>query len=99
MAKQMIDILLDNGEDLTIAGGDFAAGESTAQHQRQLLLNNNGDFKQSPAICVGAFDYLDDENFQNLMRAISIQFMKDGMDVKSVVLNASGTVNSDAYYP
>ncbi len=99
MAKQMIDIVFDSSEDLAIAGGDFAADESTAQHQRQLLLNNYGDFKQNPAICVGAFDYLDDENFQSLMRAISIQFMKDGMDVKSVVLNASGTVNSDAYYP
>jgi hypothetical protein len=99
MATQMTDIGLDTGEDLAINAGDFSMEESTAQHQRQLLLNNNGDFKQSPAIGVGVFDYLDDENFQNLMRAISMQFMSDGMDVKSVVLGSDGIINSDAYYP
>ena len=95
----MLDITLDGSEDLVIDGGDFAADESTAQHQRQLLLNNYGDFKQNPEVCVGAFDYLDDENYQSLMRQISIQFMKDGMDVKSVILDGSGIINSDAYYP
>jgi hypothetical protein len=102
MATQMIDVGLRSvtgGEDAVIVAGDFSKAESTATHQQQLILNNNGDFKQNPAICVGAFDYLDDENFQNLMRTISVEFTKDGMDVKSVELAPNGIIKSDAYYP
>ncbi len=98
MAKEMIDIGLDAGEDLSVVGGDFMCVESTAQHQRQLVLNNKGDFKQNPTICVGAFDYMNDENYQELMRAISIEFTRDRMDVQSVVLSQAGIVNSDAIY-
>ena len=94
----MIDIGLDETEDLRIAAGDFLSQESTAQHQRQLILNNKGDFKQFPTICVGAFEYFDDENFQGLIRAISIEFARDGMDVKSVNLSPGGVINSDAFY-
>jgi hypothetical protein len=99
MAKQMTDITLDVTEDLTISAGDFSLKENTAQHQQQLILNNNGDFKQSPMLCVGAIDYLDDENFQELMRKISREFIQDGMDVKRVELSPEGIVKTDAYYP
>ena len=99
MARQMRDIGLDSSEDLEINAGDFIAGENTAQHQRQLIFNGNGDFKQTPTICVGAFGYLDDEHFQELMRKISLEFSKDGMDVKKVSLNIDGIIDTDAYYP
>ena len=95
----MIDITLDSNEDLEIANGDFLSTESTAQHQRQLILNNKGDFKQNPSICVGAFGYFDDENFQGLVRAVSIEFSKDGMNVQQVQLSPAGIINSDAFYP
>ena len=94
----MIDIGLDAGEDLSVVSGDFLCAESTAQHQRQLILNNKGDFKQNPTIGVGAFDYMNDENYQELMRAISIEFTRDGMDVQSVVLSQAGIVTTDAIY-
>lgn len=94
----MIDIGLDAGEDLSVVSGDFLCAESTAQHQRQLILNNKGDFKQNPTIGVGAFDYMNDENYQELMRAISIEFARDGMDVQSVVLSQAGIVTTDAIY-
>lgn len=95
----MIDITLDLTEDLAISAGDFSMRENTAQHQQQLILNNNGDFKQSPMLCVGAMNYLDDENFQGLMRKISREFTQDGMDVKRVALTPEGIVKTDAYYP
>ena len=98
MAKQMADIGLDDTEDLAITVGDLMIMESTAQHQRQLIMNNKGDFKQNPTTCVGAFEYLDDEHFQALIRAISIEFTRDGMDVISVGLSADGTISSDAFY-
>jgi len=99
MATQMIDIGLDASEDAAILYGDFIESESTSQHQRQLILNNKGDFKQNPTICVGVPDYMDDENFGNLIRAISIEFAKDGMDVKRIELTPAGVIKSNAYYP
>lgn len=99
MARPMIDIGLDATEDLEIATGDFVVVESTAQHQRQLILNNKGDFKQNPTIGVGVLNYMDDENFQQLIRAISVEFARDGMDVKRVSLAKDGVIKSDAYYP
>ena len=98
MAKQMIDIGLDANEDAMTMSGDFILTESTGQHQRQLILNNKGDFKQNPTICAGAFNYLDDEHFQALVRAISIEFSRDGMNVKKVSIGADGSISSDAFY-
>lgn len=98
MARQMMDIGLDTNDDLSINSGDFSVIESTAQHQRQLLLNNKGDFKQNPTICVGAFEYFDDEHMQGLIRAVSIEFSKDGMDVQSIMLSPKGVVKSEAFY-
>jgi hypothetical protein len=96
--KNLIDIELDASEDLQIAGGDFALGESTDEHQKQLIFNNKGDFKQNPTVCVGAFGFLDDESKQNLIRQISVEFTKDGMDVKGVSLSREGIINSNAVY-
>ena len=97
MAKRMIDIELSDSYDLATPSGDFNVVESTAQHQRQLLLNNKGDFKQNPTICVGTVEYFDDEHLQELTRAISVEFTRDGMEVKSIKVN-NGTIVSDAFY-
>jgi hypothetical protein len=98
MAKQMFDISLGDDEQPDIQAGDFVIAESTAQHQRQLILNNKGDFKQNPTIGVGAFDYFDDEHKQDLIRAISVEFSKDGMDVQSIKLGKDGVLQSDSFY-
>jgi len=98
MAKQMIDMGLDDDEDLKITAGDFSAEESTAQHQQQLLLNGKGDFKENPTLCVNAFSYLDDENFQGLIRAVNIEYNRDGMEIRKVSLLPNGTISSDAVY-
>ena len=94
----MYDIALDGGYDLVFENGDFGISESTAAHQQQLILGNKGDFKQNPTICVGAFNYLDDEHFQELIRNISVEFTRDGMDVIHVQLAPDGTIKSDAFY-
>ena len=99
MATKMIDIGLTDNADTSIAAGDFTSVESTAQHQKQLILNNKGDFKQNPTLCVGAFEYFDDENIQELVRAISVEFTKDGMNVSGVALDKAGVINTNAYYP
>ena len=103
MATQMIDIGLgpgSGGEDLAISNnGDFVASESTAWHQQELILNNKGEFKQHPTICVGVFDYFNDENPQDIVRAIAVEFTRDGMDVVGINLTNAGVISSDAFYP
>ena len=94
----MMDIGLDEGDDLSIQQGDFAVWESTRQHQRQLILNNKGEFKQNPTIGAGVFAYFDDEQMNELVRAISIEFSRDGMDVQQVSLTSTGMIESEAYY-
>lgn len=85
--------------DLIIANGDFVMKDNTMHHQRNLILNDKGSYKENPTICVGAFGYLDDEGFSGLARATSIEFTRDGMRVNSVQLNTNGQLETDAYYP
>lgn len=102
MARRMIDIGLEavtGGADLAISNGDFTMVESTAAHQTELILNGPGEFKQNPEICVGAFDYLEDENMNALVSAISTQFNKDGMNVIGIAIGTDGIIRSNAFYP
>lgn len=96
MPKQQNDIQLE-GNNLAVVNGDFAFSESTLQHQRQLILNEKGDFKQNPTICVGAFSYMDDEGPGGLIRAISAEFVKDGMQVDKVQITG-GVIDTNAFY-
>lgn len=100
MAKRMIDYKVDEvTNDLVIgAGGDFVQVESTAQHQKQLILCNTGEYKQSPTICVGAMKYMDGEGFNALINKVSSEFTRDGMDVQRVALLPDGTIQADAFY-
>ena len=100
----MMDIGLGSG-DLLVAGGDFGIVESTYQHQRQLIMNHKGDYKENPTVCVGAARYQDDDNGpQNVKRAITQEFMNDGMEVETLTPNPDSVVNDtakifeDAYY-
>jgi len=98
MATQEFDIALDGDGDLLITGGDLSSVESTAAHQMSLILDAPGDYKQNPNIGVDAFNYImDDGPPGDLIRAITMQFTQDGMNVKSVTLN-NGVINSYAYY-
>ena len=106
MARQMMDIGLvpvmaagvQVGEDCAVVAGDFTVVESTQIHKWELIQNNKGDFKQNPTICVGVLDYTDDEGINDLVAAITDQFVLDGMDVKSIAMNAGGGINPVAYY-
>lgn len=99
MAKQMMDIALDStGIDLEFTNGDLAITESTREHQRQLLLNGKGDFKENPTICVGMAGYLDNEGFSDLVRDTGIEFTRDGMTVNNMQLMPDGSLNIDAGY-
>lgn len=95
--KQQIDIALAN-DDTDIVNGDFYMTESTREHQRQLLLNEKGDFKENPSVCVGAFSYLMNDNMQELAAEASRQFARDGMDGITSKLLPNGQIQVDGYY-
>lgn len=97
MARQQIDIQLMDDGDAAIVNGDFGMVESTARHQEQLLLNDKADFKSTPTIAVGMFNYLDDEGPAELIRAMSQQFSQDGMLVNSIT-TTNGKIVTDAAY-
>ncbi len=98
MARLMNDIRIDENEDLVFSNGDFLVEESTSIHQQQIILNNKGDFKQNPTVGVGVFEYFNDEEEKGLIRAISVEFAKDGMDVNSITIDKSGKLMTQATY-
>lgn len=92
MARRMIDYIQAD-DDLMVSGGDFLTGESTYQHQRDLLLNVKGDYKATPEVCVGAADYIDDDDKSAIKREISKQFLADGMTVNDLRPNPESISN------
>jgi len=104
MAKQMLDIGFGADGDLLITGGDLTIAESTAEHQRSLLLENEGEYKENPNICIGAERYVDDDTM-SLPGDITRAFTGDGMDFVSNTVNPAGYTDNtlsifpDAYYP
>ena len=77
----MTDYLLDGNNDLLVENGDFVMGDSTLQNQNLLLWGAPGAYKQYPTVGVGVFNYLKDDNTDDMLRAIRQQFTQDGMTV------------------
>lgn len=80
----MKDILLTSDNDLQIASNDLVIGESTRQHQKMLLINPKGSYKDSPLSGVGIDDYLNNEDPGAMIRMIRRQFVQDGMSVTAI---------------
>ena len=99
MMDLSLDTQSDSTDDVSIINGDFVTAESTYQHQRQLLLNDKGAFKENPTICVGAFGYLDNEGVATLSRDAGKEFVRDGMKVNNIQISQPGKLDIDAYYP
>lgn len=93
----MKDFLLAEDFDLVIQDGDFAIGESNQQHQQCLLLAEKGAYKQFPTTGVAISTYLKDENPDELLREIRIQFSSDGMKVNRLAY-VGGKLKVDADY-
>lgn len=93
------DYLLDSEFDLRIENGDFVVGESTAQHQQILLLENKGENRQFPRTNVGIVNYINDDNLGDMYQETIKQFKGDGMDVQRLEIYPDGRMNVDAKYP
>lgn len=94
----MTDFLLDDDLDLLVTDGDLVVGESTAQHQKMLILIDKGEFKDVPMRGVGAQRYLEDDSPENLAREIRLEFVADGMTVNKIQIATDLTIQIDANY-
>lgn len=92
------DILFNSDYSLKIENGDFVIGESTYQHQRNLLLADKGEYKESPTIGVGVRRYLESERPSELAREIRLEFIADGMDVNAINIDDNLEISIDASY-
>ena len=95
----MTDLLLNQGFDLAIEGGDLVVGESTRQHQQLLLLLGKGELRQFPLRGVGLRSYLnDDVTIGSVNSLVKREFEADGMTVRRISSLPSGALNIDALY-
>lgn len=80
----MQDLLIDDGFELKLSGGDLVIGNSDVQHKELLLVCTKGSFKENPAACVGLWGYLEAEDPAEMIAEVKTQFKGDGMEVKRV---------------
>lgn len=89
------------GNDLLIENGDFAIGESDAQHIADNMNAFPGWWKEYPADGVGVFQYFNSAGQeQALQRNLRIQLMADGYNVSNPEVNVDAdgnmTINPNA---
>lgn len=92
------DYLLDDDFDLRIENGDFVVGESTAQHQKLLLMYNKGELRQYPRTGVGVISFINDDNLGDLYQEVIKHFKADDMDVQKLEIFPDGRMNVEAKY-
>lgn len=93
------DFLLGDDMDLTIVDGDFEWGESTQEHQRDILLATKGSFRQVPDVGVGVVqELLNDASYDEIRRTIQQELEKDGMAVKRLKSTEQGQFEIIAPY-
>lgn len=83
----MIDIAHTSEGDIDLLAGDILYAESTGQHQRDILLSGKGHYKETPELGVDAMEYVNDNEPENLFRAIRKEFTRDGMKVTKVSMD------------
>ncbi len=90
---KVFDLLLNADLDLAIEGDDFVIGESTEQHQMLLLLSEQGEWRESPAVGVGINSMiLDDAPAVAIIATITDQLDADGQDITELTISAQGAL-------
>ena len=73
-------------------------GDVTNQNQLVIIRTDKGELKEHPTKGVGIEDFIDDESPENLIRTTRTELSKEGMEVKSIVLDSKGELLIDAKY-
>lgn len=80
----MIDIAQTTDGDIELVNGDLEYNESTEQHQQDILIADQGHYKEFPDTGIGILNFLQDSDPENLLRNTRKQFTKDGMRVRHI---------------
>lgn len=92
------DIAVDANHDLLILAGDFVIAPCTATHLYRLAVCEPGSFKQYPTVGAGAARYIDDDDPNGLLRAITIQCAQDGATLLHASISPNGVISIAAEY-
>jgi hypothetical protein len=85
---EVFDFLFDEDGDLAFEGGDIKYGESTLQHQRDLLLAEKGSIRQFPLVGVGIrTQLLNTATADEIRVAIQRELENDGMVVEKLLVD------------
>lgn len=97
---EVIDYLTsDSTGDLVISGGDFAKGDCTLKHQKDLMLAEKGDYKQFPTTGVGLKTHLLNDASEDELRAeIQAEFEADGMRISKIQISSVDSIDIEASY-
>ena len=88
----MSDILLNTGDDIAIAEGDFVTGESDLQNIYLLMRLNKTNIKQSPRACVGEELLLNGTVNAELRKEVQLQLQSDGYRLRQLLLTSEKLV-------
>lgn len=94
----MTDLILDKNGDLLFKEGDLQVDYSDNQNQHLILLTNQGEWKEWPALGVGIVELLNDEDPDAVLIQAKRQLQYDGMKVKNIRFTEKGKLNVDAKY-
>ena len=95
----MKDYKHTSGGDLDLSHGDLQVTESTDQHQRDLLLSDQGHIRQKPEAGVGAVNYLLGGEAESFLRSARKEFSADGMKVRKIAFASDGmNLTTEAAY-
>jgi hypothetical protein len=96
---EVFDFIFDEDGDLFVQGGDLALGESTLDHQRDLILAAKGDFRQWPLIGVAIrTELLNAIGPSDIRVAIQREMERDGMAVSKLVVTNELDIDLVASY-
>lgn len=88
------DILISDGGELRIAGGDFVVGQSDAQHGGLLLRTHPGEWRQWPLVGVGLATYLGDDAAEaDIRHAVTVQAEYDGAIIDRLTVTSPDTTS------
>jgi hypothetical protein len=85
--------------DLRIEDGDFVTGESTAQHIRDLLITQKGQYRLHPDAGIGIDNFLNEDlNKDELEAAIQAGITNDGASITRLVIHTANDFDIVANY-
>lgn len=101
MAREQIDIALNDNLEMQFSGGDLQLVESTERHQQLLLILRPGQIPLYPLAGVGIGDmYQNDAGEREVARLIQREFTADGLTFNLLRVRnlATQDVKINAYY-